>query len=154
MRESHQNKVFMHWRPVWYLAEQLVTFCLMMAHRWMSRPATFGKFFVLPMKRRQSSKIGIQCLKSSQFNLKSYISKEPILDHEHSAATSEKSEVITLPVLMKDEKKYGDCVDVLEQLEEWTHEIYYASGLNKKPLPSDQINLEVTSHLSHQALIH
>ena len=66
------------------------------------------------------------------FNLKSCISKELILDHEHSAATSEKSEIIMLSVLMKDEKKYGDCVDVLDQLEEWTHKIYYSSGLRKK----------------------
>ena len=46
-------------------------------------------------------------------------------------ATSQRSEIMTLPVLMKDEKKYSDCVDVLDQLEEWTHEVYYASGLCK-----------------------
>ena len=40
-----------------------------------------------------------------------------------------KSVITTLPVLMKDEKKYSDCVDVLDQLEEWTHQIYDASGL-------------------------
>ena len=30
---------------------------------------------------------------------------------------------------MKDEKKYSDCVDVLDQLETWTQEIYSAAGL-------------------------
>ena len=40
-----------------------------------------------------------------------------------------KSEIMTLPVLMKDEKKYSDCVDLLDQLEVWTHEIYKASGV-------------------------
>jgi hypothetical protein len=40
------------------------------------------------------------------FNLKLCISKELTLEHEHSAATAQKSEVMTLPVLMKDEKKY------------------------------------------------
>ena len=37
---------------------------------------------------------------------------------------STKSEVLTMPIMMKDEKKYADCVDVLDQLEAWTHEIY------------------------------
>ena len=69
-------------------------------------------------------------------NLKLLFSKELILEHEHSAATAQKSEVMTLPVLMKDEKKYSDCIDVLDQLEEWTHEVYYASGLRKDPMSS------------------
>ena len=34
----------------------------------------------------------------------------------HSKEMSTKSEVLTMPVLMKDEKKYSDCVDVLDQL--------------------------------------
>ena len=45
--------------------------------------------------------------------LKSYLSKELPLHHENSATASCKSEVITMPVLMKGEKKYSDCVDVL-----------------------------------------
>ena len=40
-----------------------------------------------------------------------------------------KSEVITMPVVMKDKKKYAEVVDVLDQLEKWTHEIYAAAGL-------------------------
>lgn len=63
--------------------------------------------------------------------LKSYLSKELPLHHENSATASCKSEVITMPVLMKDEKKYSDCVDVLDQLEEWTEHIYKASGMCK-----------------------
>ncbi|XP_028416394.1 uncharacterized protein LOC114540402 [Dendronephthya gigantea] len=47
-----------------------------------------------------------------------------------------KSEVLTMPVLMKDEKKYAECVDVLDQLEKWTHDIYEAAGLCSPP-PSD-----------------
>ncbi|XP_028411476.1 uncharacterized protein LOC114534127 [Dendronephthya gigantea] len=69
-------------------------------------------------------------------NLRSYISDELALEHEHSAVTSQRSEIMTLPVLMKDEKKYSDCVDVLDQLEEWTHEVYYASGYCKVPQSS------------------
>ncbi len=61
--------------------------------------------------------------------LKSCISKELALEHEHSDATAQKSDIMTLPVLMKDEKKYSDCVDVLDQLEEWTQDIYSASGV-------------------------
>ncbi len=63
--------------------------------------------------------------------LKSYFSQELPLHHENSATVSCKSEVITMPVLMKDEKKYGNCVDVLDQLEEWTQHIYKASGMCK-----------------------
>ena len=42
---------------------------------------------------------------------------------------STKSEVVTMPVLIKDEKKYAECVDALDQLEKWTQEIYSAAGL-------------------------
>ena len=42
---------------------------------------------------------------------------------------STKSEVVTLPILFKDEKKYSDCVDILDQLEKWTEEIFSAAGL-------------------------
>ena len=40
-----------------------------------------------------------------------------------------KSDVITMPVLMKDEKKYAEVVDILDELEKWTKEIYTAAGL-------------------------
>ena len=65
--------------------------------------------------------------------LKLYVSEELSLRHEHSAAMEGKSEIMTLPVLMKDEKKYSNCVDLLDQLEVWTHEIYKASGLCRNP---------------------
>ena len=39
-----------------------------------------------------------------------------------------KSEVLTMPVLMKDEKKYSECVDVLDQLEKWIWQ-YSSAGL-------------------------
>lgn len=35
---------------------------------------------------------------------------------------------VPLPVLMKDEKKYAEIVDVLDQLEEWVKEIYVKAG--------------------------
>ena len=31
--------------------------------------------------------------------------------------------------MLKDEKKYSDCVDILDQLEEWVLEFYSAAGL-------------------------
>ena len=56
----------------------------------------------------------------------------------HAKDMSAKSEVVTMPVMMKDEKKYSDCVDVLDQLEKWTQEIYSAAGLcSPDPEPSD-----------------
>ena len=53
-----------------------------------------------------------------------------------SEKASMKSEVITLPVLMKDEKKYADCVDVLDQLEKWTQKLYSDAGLCSIPSPT------------------
>lgn len=47
----------------------------------------------------------------------------------YGESMSQKSEIVTMPVLMKDEKKYAECVDVLDQLEEWTYEIYAAAGM-------------------------
>lgn len=47
----------------------------------------------------------------------------------HAEVMSTKSAVVTMPVLMKDEKKYSECVDVLDQLEKWTRDIYAAAGL-------------------------
>lgn len=43
--------------------------------------------------------------------------------------TAMKTEVVTMPILMKDEKKYSECVEVLDQLEKWTEEIYTSAGL-------------------------
>ncbi|XP_028409312.1 uncharacterized protein LOC114531912 [Dendronephthya gigantea] len=62
------------------------------------------------------------------FGLKSYIPEDLVL-HENSEKTALKSEIMTLPVLMKDEKKYSDCVDVLDQLEQWTEDVCKASGI-------------------------
>ena len=39
------------------------------------------------------------------------------------------SEVLTMPIIMKDEKKYAEVVDVLDQLEKCTEDIYSAAGL-------------------------
>ena len=39
------------------------------------------------------------------------------------------SDTLTMPIFMKDEKKYSDVVDVLDQLEKWTEDIFKAAGL-------------------------
>ena len=46
---------------------------------------------------------------------------------------SSQSIVVPLPVLMKDEKKYADVVDVLDQLESWARELYVQAGLCDPP---------------------
>ena len=69
----------------------------------------------------------------------------------------EKSVTVTMPVLMKDEKKYAECVDVLDQLEQWTHDIYSVIPalilIHPYHLPShllpDQTNQLPTFHLHH-----
>jgi hypothetical protein len=57
-------------------------------------------------------------------------------DCHHAKEMSSKSEVVIMPVLMKDEKKYSECVDVLDQLEKWTYDIHSAAGLCPSELPS------------------
>ena len=41
-------------------------------------------------------------------------------------------------VMIKDEKKYSDCVDVLDQLEKWTQEINTAAGLSYPEKESEE----------------
>ena len=51
------------------------------------------------------------------------------IPHQSSEEMKVKSEIFTLPVLMKDEKKYADCVDVMDTFEDWLREIHTkASG--------------------------
>lgn len=59
------------------------------------------------------------------------------LPHDHLEEMNIKSTVVPSPVLMKDEKKYADVVDVLDQLEAWIHEIYYKAGLCPAPVSDD-----------------
>ena len=46
---------------------------------------------------------------------------------------SSQSVVVPLPVLMKDEKKYADVVDVLDQLESWARKLHVQAGLCDPP---------------------
>ena len=51
------------------------------------------------------------------------------IPHQYSEEMKVKLEVLTLPVLMKDKKKYADCVDVMNTFEDWVHKIHtQASG--------------------------
>ena len=47
---------------------------------------------------------------------------------KYAAELKEKSTIVPLTVLLKDEKKYAEIVDVLDQLETWVHEIYAKAG--------------------------
>ena len=58
--------------------------------------------------------------------------KDFVPDHtpcEYHTEMRTKSVVVPLPVLLKDEKKYAEVVDVLDQLELWTREISSKAGL-------------------------
>ena len=57
---------------------------------------------------------------------------------QYAVEMSTRSLVVPLPVLMKDEKKYSDLVDVLDQLEAWVREIYVKAGLCA-PLDEDHV---------------
>ena len=47
---------------------------------------------------------------------------------QHKVEMQQKSLVVPFPVLFKDEKKYAEIVDVLDQLEKWVHQIYALVG--------------------------
>ena len=138
MRSSHQN------RSVHAVATSMVFSRVPSDHLPDDGPQHNVKTFdfkeLVHMSNEEMSKIKDRCkvliakilLEKFQMfsNVKSFISVTT--DCEYADLTSEKSEIVTLPVLLKDEKKYSDRVDILDQLEEWTHEIYEASGLSEK----------------------
>ena len=47
---------------------------------------------------------------------------------QHKVEMQQKSLVVPFPVLFKDEKKYAEIVDMLDQLEKWVHQIYALAG--------------------------
>jgi hypothetical protein len=51
------------------------------------------------------------------------------LEHENMEAMNKKSTVVPFPVLIKDEKKYSEVIDVLDQLETWSHDMYSKAGI-------------------------
>ena len=57
---------------------------------------------------------------------------------QYQAEMGTQSVVVPLPVLMKDEKKYSDLVDILDQLEVWVREIYAKAG-RCAPLDEDHV---------------
>lgn len=58
--------------------------------------------------------------------------KDLVPDHTpclYEDEMSSRSLVVPFPVMMKDEKKYSDLVDVLDKLEVWLHDLYAKAGL-------------------------
>ena len=53
------------------------------------------------------------------------------LSSKYKAEIKVKSTVVPFPVLLKDEKKYDEIVDVMDQLETWVHKIYAKAGIIK-----------------------
>ena len=84
----------------------------------------------------------------------------------YSQEMSAKSVVIPFPVLKKDEKKYSEVVDVLDQLETWVYDIHNKAGLvshsevatnpSSPPMPPHSLHSSsLTNHypMSHQSQI-
>ena len=77
---------------------------------------------------------------------------------QYSEQTCLKSGIITMPILLKDEKECSECVDVLDQLEKWTYEICSAAGLcnvvstsvDVTPLSLNQLQLQAIQGLINQ----
>ena len=55
------------------------------------------------------------------------------ITHQYSDKMAEKSTIISLPMLFKDEKKYDDVVDILDSYEAWLEEIYTKAGVVQIP---------------------
>ena len=51
-------------------------------------------------------------------------------DFPYQDEMSQQSHEITFPVLMKDEKKYSDCVDVLDTFEDWGAHTLFLTTVN------------------------
>ena len=82
------------------------------------------------------------------------------MPHENTEAMRRKSTVVPFPVLMKDEKKYSEVVDVLDQLETWSHDIFSKAGISLDPDSSHEPpQLQSTTSrpdqpASHNGLLH
>ena len=68
------------------------------------------------------------------------------ISHEYSDAMKQKSNIITMPVVMKDEKKNSDCVDVMDTFEDWVNDMYSkANNLPKQnPAPIQPPTIHVS----------
>ena len=72
---------------------------------------------------------------------------EPSIKHKHSEETK-KSIVVNLPIIMKDKKKYSECVEIVDQLETWVEEIMTAANLAPSAQSDSSSQLPSSSQLS------
>ena len=73
---------------------------------------------------------------------------EPIIKHKHSEETKKKPIVVNLPIIMKDEKKYSECIEIMDQLETWVEEIMTAANLAPSAQSDSSSQLTSSSQLS------
>ena len=118
---------------------------------------------------RMRYRVIVQNLLLQQFPaFESFKPSSPLTTYcQYAENMSEKSETVTMPVLLKDEKKYAECVDVLDQLEQRYMTYILQLGYAKQELTQirpyhllsclhivpDQTNQHPTFHLLHVMMI-
>ena len=86
---------------------------------------------IQPLKRPTNQKViaaKILCEQIPAFSFLKTVVSNTYPSLKYAAELKGKSTIVPFPVLLKDEKKYADIVDVLDQLETWVHEIYVKAG--------------------------
>ena len=66
------------------------------------------------------------------------------IEHRFSSEMAEASTVIPLPIINADEKKYNDCVVILQSYEKWIYDIYKKAGQLKQSSQSCTLNNQTT----------
>ena len=116
----------MQWQVLWFLTEFSQTIFLIMVQKRTSRQLILSFFLlsddelsqIADRYRIYAGRIILKAFPKFSF-LADLIPKH--IPHQYSDEMTGKSEVVTMPVLMKDEKKYSDFVNITKIMQLYIH---------------------------------